>query len=61
MAAYGGLRGLVIVWVFNLTVDQILFLLEAGRLCQSLLSSWRVRRRAESLPRMPGHFLTKRE
>lgn len=26
MAAYGGFRGLVIVWGFNLTVDQTLFL-----------------------------------
>lgn len=25
MAAYGGLRGLVIVWGFNLAVDQTLF------------------------------------
>lgn len=33
MAAYGGFRGLVIVWGFNLTVDQTL---EASRLCQRL-------------------------
>lgn len=35
---------------FNLTVDQILFPLEAGRLCQRLLSLMVRRRATNSLP-----------